>query len=122
MYHVPIEGYSSNVARNQVKPSGKKLGVVGLEPMTSSLEQTSLTTKILFQRNLQTLDHNKPKQTSIFDLNHMPLLGLAGPEKGLAKLIEHPELSQVLWRSSLHLTHNVSHMCSVLWPKSVAVT
>ena len=69
---------------------------------------------ILFQRNLQILERSKPKQTTIFDLNHMPLLSVPGAERGLPELIKHLNGLQSCGASPLHLTDNVSDMRMVI--------
>ena len=78
----------------------------------------NLTLCILFQTDLLILECSKPKQATIFDLNHMPLLALAGVEGCLAKLIEHLKPSPVLWcllvaPDPQHLTHALHALAKV---------
>ena len=51
--------------------------------------QRNLYLCILFQRNLQILESSKPKQTTIFDLNHMPIASASMGGKGLPELIKN---------------------------------
>ena len=51
--------------------------------------QMKLYLCILFQKNLQILESSKPKQTTIFGLNHMPLLPLPWAERSLPEVIKH---------------------------------
>ena len=83
--------------------------------------QRKLCLCMLFQRNSQILEKSKPKQSTIFDLNHMPLLTLPWAERGLPELIKLSNGPQSYGASALHLTHNISHMRSVLSPQLVAV-
>ena len=85
--------------------------------------QMNLCLSILFERNLQILESSKPKQTTIFHLNRMPVLPLPRAERGLPELIKTSNGPQSSGASPLLLTHSVSHMhpwsleLSSLWNK-----
>ena len=59
--------------------------------------ELNLCLTILFQRNWQILESSKPKQTTIFHLNRMPLLRFARAEKGLAQIIKNLTGPPILW-------------------------
>ena len=96
-------GCSKSSSSLSLQPNPIRIANIGVtrcplrdNPQISNV-QMNLCLSILFERNLQILESSKPKQTTIFHLNRMPLLPLPRTERGLPELIKHLKRPPILW-------------------------